>query len=122
MVTSSNDDSSTDAQETTATEIAQRDTIAIHVLSVSATMIGVCVTVIGILRFTTRKDLAGTLADDLVAADAILFLGAALSAYIALRSRKVETRQRIERWADVLFILALGVMTMVSGIVAWTVL
>ncbi len=121
-MTSSNDDSSTDAQETTATEIAQRDTIAIHVLSVSATMIGVCVTVIGILRFTTRNDLAGTLADDLVAVDAILFLGAALSAYIALRSRKVATRQRIERWADVLFILALGVMTMVSGIVAWTVM
>ncbi len=121
MPTASEDDH-TDADQVTVAELAQRDTIAIHVLSVSATMVGVCLTVIGILRVAARNNLAGTLADDLVAVDAILFLSAALTAYGALRSRRIATRRRIEGWADVLFVLALGVMTLVCVLVTWTVL
>lgn len=121
MPTAAEDDQ-TNVDQVSVAEVAQRDTIAIHVLSVSATMIGVCLTVIGILRVAAKNNLAGSLADDFVAVDAILFLAAALTAYGALRSRRIATRQRIERWADVLFVLALGVMTLVCGIVTWTVL
>jgi hypothetical protein len=48
--------------------------ICIHIFTVSSAMVGVCLTVIGLIRVVITLGTADTLADDFLAADALLFL------------------------------------------------
>src|SRR5438045_1134930 len=48
--------------------------ICIHIFTVSSAMVGVCLTVIGLIRVVITLGSADTLADDFLAADALLFL------------------------------------------------
>ena len=82
-------------------------------------MVGVCLTVIGILQIviTTRK--ADTLADDFLAADAVLFLVSCVSSYWALRTRSIRRMHRVERLADSIFLLALLFMVGVCGFIIY---
>jgi hypothetical protein len=48
--------------------------ICIHIFTVSSAMVGVCLTVIGLIRVVITLGKADTLADDLLASDALLFL------------------------------------------------
>lgn len=61
--------------------------ICIHIFTVSSAMVGVCLTVIGLIRVVITLGRADTLADDLLAGDALLFLISCLLSYWALRSR-----------------------------------
>ena len=78
-----------------------------HIFTVSAAMVGVCMTVIGILRLVITIRKVNTLADDFLAVDALLFLTSCLLSYWALRSRSYARMYHIERFADAIFILGL---------------
>ena len=91
--------------------IPLEDDLCIHTFSVSAAMVGVCLTVIGLIRIVITLQKVNTLADDLLAADAVLFLGSCILSYWALRNRKIRRRHRAERIADWMFIAAMMVMT-----------
>ena len=58
----------------------ERD-ICIHIFTVSSGMVGVCLTVIGLIRVVITLGTADTLADDFLAADALLFLVSCLLSY-----------------------------------------
>ena len=75
--------------------------ICIHIFTVSSAMVGVCLTVIGVIRVVITLGKADTLADDLLACDALLFLTSCLLSYGALRARSFCRMHRIERAADV---------------------
>ena len=55
--------------ETTPENHLEED-ISIHIFTVSSAMVGVCLTVIGLIRVVITFGKADTLADDLLAADA----------------------------------------------------
>jgi hypothetical protein len=93
--------------------------ISVHILSVSAAMVGVCLTVIGLLRVVITIRKADTYADDLLAVDSVLFLMSALLSYWALRTRTLRRMHRVERYADAIFLLALMLMVVVCGFVTW---
>ena len=78
-----------------------------HIFNVSAAMVGVCMTVIGILRVVITIDKVNTLADDFLAFDSLLFITSCLLSYWALRSKGYAHMHRIERVADTIFILGL---------------
>jgi branched-subunit amino acid permease len=59
--------------------------ICIHIFTVSSAMVGVCLTVIGLIRVVITLGKADTFADDLLACDALLFLTSCLLSYGALR-------------------------------------
>ncbi len=59
--------------------------ICIHIFTVSAGIVGVCLTVIGLIRVVITLRKTDTVADNLLAIDAFLFLLACLSSYLALR-------------------------------------
>ena len=59
--------------ETTPENHLEED-ISIHIFTVSSAMVGVCLTVIGLIRVVITFGKADTVADDLLAADAFLFL------------------------------------------------
>jgi hypothetical protein len=81
-----------------------------HIFAVSAGMVGVCLTVIGLLRVVISIRRADTIADDILAVNAILFLTACLSSYWALRTRNSRRMHSLERFADAVFIVAMVVM------------
>lgn len=90
-----------------------------HIFTVSAGMVGVCLTVIGLVRVVVSVRKVDTLADDLLAGDAVLFLLSCLSSYWALRTRSVRRMHRVERFADIL--LALILMVFICGFITWAV-
>jgi len=93
--------------------------ICIHIFTVSSAMVGVCLTVIGLIRVVITLGRADTLADDLLAGDALLFLVSCLLSYAALRSRSLRRMHRIERAADWIFIVAMILMTGICGLITY---
>ena len=98
---------------------ARHDEVCGHIFTVSATMVGVCLTVIGVLRVVSRLSHVSSVADELLSVDAVGFLVSCVVAYSALRTANVARRRRIERWADTIFLLTLGMMTAACALVAW---
>ncbi len=78
---------------------------------VSAGLVGACLTAIGIIQVLVRKERIATIADDLLSIDALLFLGAMLSSYFALRVQSRTRLHGLERVADAAFILAMLLLT-----------
>src|SRR6476620_7696053 len=94
--------------------------ICIHIFTVSSAMVGVCLTVIRLIRVVITLGKADTFADDLLASDALLVLTSCLLSYSALRARSFRRMRRIERTADVVFIFAMVVMTVVCGFITYS--
>ena len=82
-------------------------------------MVGVCLTVIGLIRVVITLRKADTIADDLLAIDAVLFLLATMFSYWALRRRSYQRRPVLERAADALFIIALLLMVLISAYITF---
>ena len=93
--------------------------ICIHIFTVSAAMVGVCLTVIGLIRVVVTLGAIDTLADDLLASDAFLFLVACLVSYSSLRTRNMRRMHLVERIADGIFILAMILMAAVCGVITY---
>ena len=99
--------------------MAERSDVSRHILPTAATMVGVCVTVISIVRVVEVNAEVSTIIDDLLAVDGLVFLGSTLLSYASLR--KEEATPRLERFADWLFLSGLGIMVIASFMLAWEV-
>jgi hypothetical protein len=95
--------------------------ICIHIFTVSSAMVGVCLTVIGLIRVVITLGIADTLADDLLAGDALLFLVSCLLSYWALRSRTLRRMHRLEKIADAIFIVAMIGMVIVCALITYSI-
>lgn len=90
-----------------------------YIFSVSAGLVGVCLTVAGLFNLFPRPGEAPRIADDLIVLDAAVFLFACFSAYLALRTSHETQWRRMERWADGLFLLGISGMVLISGLIAY---
>jgi hypothetical protein len=95
--------------------------ISIHIFTVSSAMVGVCLTVIGLIRVVITLGKADTITDDFLAADALLFLVSCLLSYWALRSRSLRRMHRIERVADAIFIVAMVGMAVICALITYSI-
>jgi hypothetical protein len=93
-----------------------------HIFSVSAGLVGVCLTVIGLFRLIVRSQHVDSIADNLLALNAFLFLTACFLAYLALRARSPAVADRIERVADLIFLVGLTIMVAIGGLIAYAVI
>lgn len=96
--------------------------LTIHIFSVSATLVGVCLTVIGILKISFRIARVVTYSDDLLALDALLFLVSCSLAFSALRLRKRKRQRLLEMLAENVFFLALALMVFVCAVIVYELL
>lgn len=96
--------------------------LCIHIFTASAALVGVCLTVIGLIHIVTATTKVGTIGDDMLAADATLFMVSCLLSYWALRSRSSRRMHRLERIADAIFLSGLLLMTVVCGVITWAIL
>lgn len=83
--------------------------LSAHILPTSATMIGVCMTVLSIARL--RPDgRSRVLIDKLLAIDALVFLASAVLSFASMRSRHQGPRH--ERRAELLFLAGLAILAL----------
>ena len=99
------------ADSTSKVDISQ------HILPTSATMVGVCVTVIGIVRLIEVNLAIATVIDDVAAVAAVLFLLSTMLSYAGLRTP--HDTPRLERCADLVFLGALSLLAMCGVMLAW---
>ena len=88
-----------------------------HILPTAATMVGVCITVVGIVRLVETSATIATVIDNVVAVDAVVFLASALCSYAALRG--VDETRRLERLADALLLFGLVALVAAGVMLAW---
>ena len=93
------------------------------ILSVSGAMVGVCLSAIGILGMIKSLRRFDTLCDDLLAADAFLFLATSILSFLVVRTPLLwRHRHPVAVGIDGIFCLALVVMVTVCGMLVWVVL
>ena len=93
-----------------------------HIFTVSAGMVGVCITVIGLFRIVSRSQHVDSVADNLLSIDALVFLASCFLAYLGLRARSSHYRKRFERAADYLFLAGLTMVSIVGVLIAYEVI
>jgi hypothetical protein len=96
----------------------REESVAVHIFTVSAGMIGVCLTVIGIIHVVRALRGIDTITDGLVALDAFAFFASCLLAYAALRTRASARMRHLERVADGIFLTALSIMAVCCALIA----
>jgi hypothetical protein len=105
---------------TPGTKDEQREhDLTVHVFSVSAAMVGVCLTAIGILRLVAAQTKAQTLGDELLAVDAVLFVSCCLLAFWSFKTEKPALRRRLRLIVDVIFLIGLTGMACICAIIAY---
>ena len=82
-----------------------------HILPNSATMVGVCIMVISIVK-GMPNDAVNYFIDKALAIDCVLFMTSALLSFLSIRLDK--TTQGLERWAEIIFIFGLVSMTIIA--------
>jgi len=95
--------------------------ICVHIFTASAAMVGVCLTVIGILRVVISLRKEDMLGDDLLAVNSMLYLASCLLSYWALRTRNLGRNHRLERIADAIFLVALVFTAINAGFITWAI-
>lgn len=98
-----------------------QEELCVHLFTVSAGMVGVCLTVIGLIRVVITFGRTDTVADDLLAADSLLFLITCILAYGAIRARQRARRLRLERIADTIFLLAMSLMVVICCFITYAI-
>ena len=89
-----------------------RSNLSHHILPTSATMVGVCMTVISIIKLIGTRTFPYI--DHMLAIDSLLFLlGAAFSYYSIRHENEHRLSATIENIADIVFMSGLAIMTMV---------
>ncbi|MDD5322063.1 MAG: hypothetical protein PHD43_15920 [Methylococcales bacterium] len=84
-----------------------------HILPNSATMVGVCIMVISIVK-SMGPGLTNHLIDKALAIDSLLFMISALLSFSSIRLERPAVS--LERWAEMIFLLGLVSMTLITVI------
>jgi len=99
-----------------------QERLAHHILTNSATMVGVCVTAVGLVKIA-ESHIGPSEVDIYFSLTALVFVGSALLAYLAIRIPDPERGSAVlERMADFLFIIGLLGLILVAMLFAYEVI
>ena len=90
-----------------------------HILPNSATMVGACIMVITIVK-AMGPGLAHYLIDKTLAIDSVLFMISALLSFSSIRLK--HSSERLERWAELIFLLGLVSMTVITVVFSFEII
>lgn len=93
--------------------------LTIHIFSVSATLVGVCLTVIGLFHISKRISNIQTYGQEFLSVNALLFLASCVFAYLALTKRKNGRHHLLEKAAEKVFFVALTFMVIICGLIVY---
>lgn len=95
----------------------KEENLSIQIFAVSAAMVGVCLTVIGLIAISSALRKIETVGDELVAIDGILFLISCIVSYMGIRKKSKEQRLKIEKVADLFFLSALSLVAVICVLI-----
>ena len=98
---------------------SKNDNLSGHILPTSATMVGVCMTVISIVRLAHPGGF-GRLIDKMLAGGSILFLVSVICSFVSMRL--ASRSDKLEKWAEYLFIAGLGILAVASVLLSFEIL
>lgn len=87
-----------------------------HILPTSATMVGVCMTVLSIAKLLEERTRHG-IVDEMMAFDSLIFLLSAIFSYLSIRSHRQTAR--LEKIADLAFMAGLILMVGAAFVLAY---
>lgn len=93
--------------------------LTIHIFSVSATLVGVCLTVIGLFHLGKRISHIQTYGQEFLAVNALLFLSSCILAYFALIKRRYARHRLLEKSAERVFFMGLVFMVIICGLIVY---
>lgn len=93
--------------------------LCVHIFTVSAGLVGVCLTVLSLFRVIFRLSKVHEISDSLIAFDALGFLAACVFAYLGLRARNKSHRRVLQLFADIAFLTSLSFMVVVGCLIAY---
>jgi hypothetical protein len=94
----------------------------LQLLTLAGTLAGLCITGVALFHTIGRGTLPGTLADDMLAIAALMFLVCCYLIFFALRVARDVIAQRLELVVDGLFLLGLTGMVAAGFVMVYTVL
>jgi hypothetical protein len=101
---------------------ALKTEVSIAVLSVSAAMVGVCLTSIGILKLVVMERHAlARWCDDLLSFTSLVFLSACIASFRVIQSPTGSRTHRMAFIAETLFLIGLAMMVIACALLTWTV-
>jgi hypothetical protein len=91
-----------------------------HILPTSATMVGVCTTLVGLVKLGEIQH-GKSAVDEYASSTAVLFLISASLSYLSIRSsHKAKVRsQKLEMAADLIFMIGLAAISLVGLLFAY---
>jgi uncharacterized membrane protein len=95
--------------------------LSMYVFSISAAMVGVCLTAIGILKVMTAQSHIETIADELLSADSVLFMLCCFLCFWSFKTRRERLRHLLRVVIDGLFILGLSTMVIVCAVMVYAI-
>lgn len=95
------------------------DGLSRHILPAAGTMIGVCTTLIGLVKIVEER-IGSSHVDEYAALAALLFLASAATSYLSMRLAAAQRRSaRLERYADICFLAGLTALAMIATLFAY---
>ncbi len=96
--------------------------LAGHILPTAATMIGICVTLTGLVKIAEAR-IGPSHVDEYCALTALIFLVSTVLSYTALRADPDSAREQLlERIADALFLFGMVALTAITLMFAYEVI
>ncbi|WP_419828354.1 hypothetical protein [Methylobacterium sp.] len=98
---------------------SEGDGLSRHILPNAGTMVGVCTTLIGLVKLLEAR-IGPSHVDEYAALTAILFLVSAVTSYLSIRlTAENELAVRLERCADICFVLGLASLSLIAILFAY---
>jgi hypothetical protein len=110
---------SADEPHPLAARVARDRDVLLRLLSVTASLAGLCIAALGFLEAADRSQLDHSYADELIALDAFLFVGCVYLILWALRTTNVERAVRLARVVDVVFLFALTTLLFAAAYIIY---
>ena len=103
-----------------AKEVARNRDVLLRLLSVTASLAGLCMAALGLIEYGSPATSSRTYADEVIAFDVLLFVACVYLILWALRTLSVRRAYTLGRVVDWVFLLALTTMLLAATyIVYW---
>ena len=96
----------------------EKTSLARHILPTSSTMVGVCLTAVGLVKIIEQR-IGPSHVDEYFSLNSLIFLVSSVTAYLSLRTRKASRVQRYETVADTTFIIGMITLVVVTILFAY---
>jgi hypothetical protein len=93
-----------------------------HILNQSSMKIGMCLTLLGLIKVVEGVKNVTSIVDELLAIDAVGFLISSIATYYALKQAEGDSKRRAGKIGDMIFTLSLLVLAVICGVLAFELL